>query len=127
MSHAILAFNRGRDADLADRIVAVAVTQPAARRRFRVITAQRRPGRYRCHQRYRQARQRHSARRPARRETGPAARALETAQRHDYLDAYVSDLPNVVDIHAIRAEGIRRRPAGRGQRRLLGPLPSGTI
>ncbi len=37
----------------------------------------------------------------------PLARALETAQRHDYLDAYVSDLPNVVDIHAIRAAGIR--------------------
>jgi phosphoglucomutase len=37
----------------------------------------------------------------------PLARALQTAQRHDYMDAYVSDLPNVVDIHAIRAEGIR--------------------
>lgn len=37
----------------------------------------------------------------------PLARALQTAQRHDYLDAYVSDLPNVVDLHAIRAEGIR--------------------
>jgi len=35
------------------------------------------------------------------------ATALARAQRHDYLDAYVSDLPNVVDIHAIRAEGIR--------------------
>src|SRR5258705_13987877 len=37
----------------------------------------------------------------------PLARALQTAQRHDYMDAYVEDLPNVVDIHAIRAEGIR--------------------
>ena len=37
----------------------------------------------------------------------PLARALQSAQRHDYLDAYVSDLPNVVDIHAIRAEKIR--------------------
>ena len=37
----------------------------------------------------------------------PLARALAHVQRHDYLDAYVSDLPNVVDIHAIRAEGIR--------------------
>ena len=59
----------------------------------------------------------------------PLARALQTAQRHDYLDAYVDDLPNVVDIHAIRAAGRahRRRPAGRGQRRLLGcRSPSGT-
>ncbi|MBX7432398.1 phosphoglucomutase (alpha-D-glucose-1,6-bisphosphate-dependent) [Mycobacterium sp. Y57] len=37
----------------------------------------------------------------------PLARALGTAQRHDYLDEYVADLPNVVDIHAIRAQGIR--------------------
>lgn len=37
----------------------------------------------------------------------PLARALGTAQRHDYLDAYVADLPNVVDMHAISAEGIR--------------------
>ncbi|GAY15598.1 phosphoglucomutase (alpha-D-glucose-1,6-bisphosphate-dependent) [Mycobacterium sp. shizuoka-1] len=37
----------------------------------------------------------------------PLSRALHSAQRHDYLDAYVSDLPNVVDIHAIRAEKIR--------------------
>ncbi|EHB59092.1 phosphoglucomutase, alpha-D-glucose phosphate-specific [Mycolicibacterium rhodesiae JS60] len=37
----------------------------------------------------------------------PLARALSHAQRHDYMDAYVSDLPNVVDIHAIRAQKIR--------------------
>jgi phosphoglucomutase len=37
----------------------------------------------------------------------PLARALQSAQRHDYLDAYVADLPNVVDVHAIRAEGVR--------------------
>jgi len=37
----------------------------------------------------------------------PLARALTHAARHDYLEAYVADLPNVVDIHAIRAEGIR--------------------
>lgn len=37
----------------------------------------------------------------------PLARALQHAQPHDYLDAYVADLPNVVDLHAISAEGIR--------------------
>ena len=37
----------------------------------------------------------------------PLARALQIAERHDYMNAYVDDLPNVVDIHAIRAEGIR--------------------
>ncbi|MFN0143906.1 MAG: phosphoglucomutase, alpha-D-glucose phosphate-specific, partial [Mycobacterium sp.] len=37
----------------------------------------------------------------------PLARALAAAQRHDYMNAYIDDLPNVVDLHAIRAEGIR--------------------
>ncbi|MDD4866809.1 MAG: phosphoglucomutase (alpha-D-glucose-1,6-bisphosphate-dependent) [Mycobacterium sp.] len=37
----------------------------------------------------------------------PLARALRTAQRHDYLGHYVDDLPNVVDVAAIRAAGVR--------------------
>src|SRR3954449_13382899 len=37
----------------------------------------------------------------------PLARAMKSAQRHDYMDAYVADLPNVVALHAISAEGIR--------------------
>ncbi|MGD1281726.1 phosphoglucomutase (alpha-D-glucose-1,6-bisphosphate-dependent) [Mycobacterium seoulense] len=37
----------------------------------------------------------------------PLARALQTVQRHDYLTNYVDDLPNVVDIDAIRAAGVR--------------------
>ena len=36
----------------------------------------------------------------------PLARARATAWRHDYLDAYVDDLPNVVDIRAIRDAGV---------------------
>ncbi|WP_343602911.1 phosphoglucomutase (alpha-D-glucose-1,6-bisphosphate-dependent) [Mycobacterium sp.] len=37
----------------------------------------------------------------------PLARALATAWRHDYLDSYVDDLPNVVDMKAIRSAGVR--------------------
>lgn len=37
----------------------------------------------------------------------PLARALEAVQRYDYLGTYVDDLPNVVDIDAIRAAGVR--------------------
>ncbi|MBV8967018.1 MAG: alpha-D-glucose phosphate-specific phosphoglucomutase [Mycobacteriaceae bacterium] len=37
----------------------------------------------------------------------PLRRALQSAQRHDYLDAYVEDLPSVIDMHAIRAQGVR--------------------
>jgi phosphoglucomutase len=37
----------------------------------------------------------------------PLSRALRTAQRYDYLGSYVGDLPNVVDIAAIRAARVR--------------------
>ncbi|AKN17760.1 phosphoglucomutase [Mycobacterium haemophilum DSM 44634] len=37
----------------------------------------------------------------------PLARALQTVVRHDYLGGYVDDLPNVVDIAAIRDAGVR--------------------
>ncbi|WP_375484675.1 phosphoglucomutase (alpha-D-glucose-1,6-bisphosphate-dependent) [uncultured Mycobacterium sp.] len=37
----------------------------------------------------------------------PLVRALRTVWRHDYLDAYVDDLPNVVDIRAIRDAGVQ--------------------
>lgn len=37
----------------------------------------------------------------------PLARALGTVQRHDYLGNYVDDLPNVVDVAAIRGAGVR--------------------
>jgi phosphoglucomutase len=37
----------------------------------------------------------------------PFARALSTVERHDYLRNYVDDLPNVVDIDAIREAGVR--------------------
>src|ERR1700761_548954 len=37
----------------------------------------------------------------------PFARALRNAQRHDYMDSYVDDLPNVVDVDIIRKAGVR--------------------
>ncbi|MBK3641814.1 phosphoglucomutase (alpha-D-glucose-1,6-bisphosphate-dependent) [Streptomyces sp. MBT33] len=39
----------------------------------------------------------------------PYTRALaaETTRRHDYLGAYVADLPNVLDLDAVRSAGIR--------------------
>lgn len=37
----------------------------------------------------------------------PWERALTRTHRHDYLSAYVDDLPNAVDLDAIRAAGVR--------------------
>jgi phosphoglucomutase len=36
----------------------------------------------------------------------PLARALQTAERHDYLNAYVEDLPNVVNLRVIKDQMI---------------------
>jgi phosphoglucomutase len=35
------------------------------------------------------------------------ARAAATTHRHDYMDAYVADLPNVVDLEVLRGSGLR--------------------
>ena len=122
VSHAILTYNRGRIDRSGRRDRRHPVAQPAPRRRLQVQPAQRRPGRHRRDRRNRQARQRDSATTAEDVKRVPLARALQTAQRHDYLDAYIDDLPNVVDMHVIRKarRPDRRRPARRGQRRLLG-------
>jgi phosphoglucomutase len=107
VSHAILNFNRGRDGDLADGIVVTPSHNPprdggfkynpphggpadtdatgAIAKRANDILRNRLKGVKRV----------------------PLAQALQTAQRHDYLNSYVDDLPSVVNMHAIRAEGVR--------------------
>ncbi len=42
-----------------------------------------------------------------RRTSAEKAYAADTTQTYDFLDRYVSDLPNVVDVEAIRASGVR--------------------
>jgi phosphoglucomutase len=42
-----------------------------------------------------------------RRTSAETALAADTTQTYDFLDRYVSDLPNVVDVEAIRASGVR--------------------
>jgi phosphoglucomutase len=39
--------------------------------------------------------------------TAAKARSVETTGRYDFLDGYVSDLPSVVDLDAVRAAGVR--------------------
>ena len=62
ISHAILTWNRGRKADLADGVVVTPVAQPARRRRLQVQPARRRPRRHGHHEGGRVARQRDPAR-----------------------------------------------------------------
>ncbi|HOB49688.1 MAG TPA: phosphoglucomutase (alpha-D-glucose-1,6-bisphosphate-dependent) [Mycobacterium sp.] len=107
VSHAILTYNRGRDTHLADGIVVTPSHNPPRDGGFKYNPPNGGPAdtdatsviAKRANEILRNG--------LADVKRVSLARALTHATRHDYLDAYVADLPNVVDIHAIRAEGIR--------------------
>ena len=112
-------------AGLADGIVITPSHNPPDGRRLQVQPDQRRARRQRRHQVDPGPGQR-ADRAPGspevRRIPYARARAADTTGTYDFLAGYVDDLPAVLDIDAIRSAGRahRRRPAGRGQRRLLG-------
>jgi phosphoglucomutase len=107
VSHAILSFNRGRDADLADGIVVTPSHNPPRDGGFKYNPPNGGPADTDATGAI--AKRANEILRNGLRDVKrvPFARALRTAQRHDYLDAYVEDLAGVVDLHAIRAEGVR--------------------
>ena len=107
VSHAILTFNRGLSSDLADGIVVTPSHNPPRDGGFKYNPPNGGPADTDATGAI--AKRANEILRGGLADVKrvPLARALQSAQRHDYLDAYVSDLPNVVDIHAIRAEKIR--------------------
>ncbi|MGE2712774.1 phosphoglucomutase (alpha-D-glucose-1,6-bisphosphate-dependent) [Mycolicibacterium litorale] len=107
VSHAILTFNRGRDADLADGIVVTPSHNPPRDGGFKYNPPNGGPADTDATGAI--AKRANEILRDELRAVKriPLARARQTAQRHDYLNAYVEDLPSVVDVHAIRAEGVR--------------------
>ncbi|BBY65779.1 phosphoglucomutase (alpha-D-glucose-1,6-bisphosphate-dependent) [Mycolicibacterium helvum] len=107
VSHAILAFNRGLTVGLADGIVVTPSHNPPRDGGFKYNPPNGGPADTDATGVI--AKRANEILRDGLRgvKRVPLARALSRAQRHDYLDAYISDLPNVVDIHAIRAEKIR--------------------
>ncbi|MDF3338681.1 phosphoglucomutase (alpha-D-glucose-1,6-bisphosphate-dependent) [Mycolicibacterium septicum] len=107
VSHAILTFNSGRDTDLADGIVVTPSHNPPRDGGFKYNPPNGGPADTDVTGWI--AKRANEILRDGFKDVKrmPLSRALQFAQRHDYLDAYVSDLPNVVDLHAIRAEGIR--------------------
>ncbi|BCI52384.1 phosphoglucomutase, alpha-D-glucose phosphate-specific [Mycolicibacterium litorale] len=107
VSHAILTYNRGRDSDLADGIVVTPSHNPPRDGGFKYNPPNGGPADTDATGAIAKR-----ANEILRGGLGavkrvPLARALQSAQRHDYLNAYVEDLPGVVDLHAIRAEGVR--------------------
>ncbi|OBF70416.1 phosphoglucomutase, alpha-D-glucose phosphate-specific [Mycobacterium sp. 852002-51613_SCH5001154] len=106
ISHAILTYNRGRSEALADGIVVTPSHNPPSDGGFKYNPPNGGPAdtdatnaiAKRANEILRDG---SGVRRV------PFARALQSVQRHDYLGNYVDDLPNVVDIDAIRAAGVR--------------------
>jgi phosphoglucomutase len=106
ISHAILTYNRGRSDALADGIVVTPSHNPPYDGGFKYNPPNGGPADTDATNAIaKRANEILRSGEPAKRV--PLARALKTAQRHDYMDAYVADLPNVVDIDIIRKAGIR--------------------
>ena len=107
VSHAILSFNRGRAGDLADGIVVTPSHNPPRDGGFKYNPPNGGPADTDATGAI--AKRANELLRGGLADVKriPLSRALALAQRHDYLNAYVEDLPNVVDVHAIRAEGVR--------------------
>jgi len=107
ISHAILTYNRGRTDGLADGIVVTPSHNPPSDGGFKYNPPNGGPAdtdatsaiAKRANEILRDG---GSAVRRV-----PFARALRAAERHDYLGNYVDDLPNVVDIAAIRSGEVR--------------------
>jgi phosphoglucomutase len=110
VSHAILCYNRARQSGLADGIVITPSHNPPDAGGFKYNPPNGGPADTDVTG-WIQTRANELIAATARRRQAHAAyeRALRspTTHRHDYLDAYVGDLDNVIDMGAIRAAGIR--------------------
>ncbi|WP_428341794.1 phosphoglucomutase (alpha-D-glucose-1,6-bisphosphate-dependent) [Mycobacterium sp.] len=106
ISHAILTYNRGRSDGLADGIVVTPSHNPPFDGGFKYNPPNGGPADTDATNAIAK-RANEILRSGEAVKRVPLARALKVAQRHDYMDAYVADLPNVVDIDIIRKAGIR--------------------
>jgi phosphoglucomutase len=109
ISHAILAYNRGRKTGLADGIVITPSHNPPEDGGFKYNPPHGGPADTDATRRIEeeanallQADLRGVARMPV-----GKARSAPTTHRHDYVGSYVYDLDSVVDMEAIRAAGLR--------------------
>ena len=106
VSHAILSYNRGRTEALADGIVVTPSHNPPADGGIKYNPPSGGPADADATNAIAK-RANEILRDGIKVKRIPLARALQTVQRHDYLGNYVDDLPNVVDIDAIRTAGVR--------------------
>ncbi|MDT5219919.1 MAG: phosphoglucomutase [Mycobacterium sp.] len=107
VSHAILTYNRGRTSGLADGIVVTPSHNPPPDGGFKYNPPNGGPADSAATGAIAQRANEILREGLSAVKRLPWARALGAVERHDYMGAYVDDLPNVVDIDAIRAAGIR--------------------
>jgi phosphoglucomutase len=106
VSHAILTYNRGRTEGLADGIVVTPSHNPPYDGGFKYNPTNGGPAETDATNAIAK-RANEVLRNSETVKRVPLARALQTAQRHDYMDAYVEDLSNVVDVDIIRKAEVR--------------------
>ena len=106
ISHAILTYNRGRTDALADGIVVTPSHNPPPDGGFKYNPPNGGPADTDATNAIAK-RANEILRNGSGVKRVPLARALRTVQRYDYLGNYVDDLPNVVDVDAIREAGVR--------------------
>ena len=109
LSHAILKHNRGRSSGLADGVVVTPSHNPPYDGGFKYNPPNGGPADTDV---TRVIQDRANALlqdelKGVRRVTAARARSVETTGRYDFIDGYVSDLPSVVDLDAVRAAGVR--------------------
>jgi phosphoglucomutase len=109
ISHAILAYNRGRTTGLADGIVVTPSHNPPEDGGFKYNPPDGGPAGTDITAGIEQAANGYLERRLAgiRRVAEAAALSASTTHRHDYLDAYVAQLGQVVDLAAVRDAKVR--------------------
>ncbi len=109
LSHAVLAYNRGRTTGLADGVVVTPSHNPPADGGFKYNPPDGGPAGSDITGAVQDAANAHLVAGLTGVRRIPLARALaaDTTGRHDYLAAYVDDLPSVLDLDAVRAAGVR--------------------
>jgi phosphoglucomutase len=109
VSHAVLTYNRGRRGGLADGIVITPSHNPPQYGGFKYDPPHGGPAETHVTQWIQERSNAFLAEslRGVARVPFERARSAATTHRHEYLDAYVGDLPSVVDLEAIRASGVR--------------------
>src|SRR4051794_37491923 len=107
VSHAILAYNRGRSEGLADGIVVTPSHNPPEDGGFKYNPPHGGPSGTDATKTIEAAANELMAEpSPIRRVSFAKALAATTTHRHDYIDAYVSDLGAVIDLDVVRSSGL---------------------